>query len=36
MKSLKTRVAAIGAIVGLGGLAGLALSAGSQRTALVA
>ena len=35
MKSLKTRVAAIGAIVGLGGLAGLALSAGNQRSALV-
>ena len=36
MKSLKTRIAAIATVVGLGGLTGLALSAGSQKSAPVA
>ncbi len=31
MKNLKTRTAAVAAILGLGGLTGLALSAGSQK-----
>ena len=36
MKNMKTRVAAAATIVGLGGLTGLALSAGSQKSAPIA
>ena len=36
VKNVKTRVAAAATIVGLGGLTGLALSAGSQKSAPVA